>query len=158
MREPLDVAAPSCSLNAQPIDDDLGRRTAVRQHHLRGAFGEHDERVHCGQHRALTPHVADDEIRHPECRAGRPRHAADHGAQRRRHARQCRANGGRRAAMIQLARGAAPHVDDAVAEGATLPHQRAALTHEPKAAGMRGHDHAAAGVAWRRELPEGRAR
>ncbi len=132
--------------NAESIDDDLGRRAAVADQHLGSTCGQHDERIDRREHRALAPHVAHDEIGHPEGCARRAWHPADHRAGRRRHVRERRRNGCGRPAVLERTRGTPLHVDDAVAERAALEHERAALTHEPEAARMRRDDDAAARV------------
>ena len=60
------------------------------------------------------------------------------------HRRERARGGGPRAAMFQLALGAAPGVHQAVAHRPPLPHQRAPLTQEAQAARMRRRDDAAA--------------
>jgi len=67
-------------VNAQPIDDDFGRRLQFAQHHASGAFGEYYDAVDCGEHRALTPLFSDDESVIPSAFAAGPARFSMHGS------------------------------------------------------------------------------
>ncbi len=120
------------------------RRSAIGDHDVRGSLRQDHEPLDDVEHRALPESVALDEVGHRHRGPDRSRQASREGGQPGRHGREGMRGAGTRAAMLELALGASPDVDPAVAYRPPLPHQRAPLAQEAQAARMGGRDDAAA--------------